>query len=176
MRENPSSTEIRAADARAPRLRLVQGGLRGHTLPFMGENAASEAGENEQRARLIYWIRDAMRRRKIKSVAALAKGMGAPESSVHRWLAEEGTAPFPMVWLGPLCRVLRVDPLVFAQLPPIPADPLAPYLLVTDDLAEVALDAARLALLDTEEAVAAARRAGGGPPEQPRERVARSAR
>lgn len=175
MRENPSSAEIRTTNNGSRRLRLVQGGLRGHTLPAMGDDTASES-EQDRRARLVYWVRDAMRRRQIKSIAALARGMGAPESSVHRWLDEDGTAPFPMVWLGPLCRTLRVDPLVFAQLPPIPADPLAPYLLVTDDLAEVALDAARLALLDTEEAVAAARRSGGAPPSRLRARAAQGGR
>lgn len=179
MRENCATPQVAPTTGEVARFRVLQGGRGAPTLAAMADPLVSEndeaPGDTERRARLIYWVTDAMRRQKVKSVAALARGMGAPYSSVYRWLDPAGKAPFPMVWLGPLCRTLRLDPMVIALLPPVPADPLAPYVLTEDDPFVVALDAARLATLDAEAVAAGHRRAEAVPPARPRARAAQGA-
>ncbi len=180
MREKCATPKVVPTTGEVARFRVLQGGLAVPTLAGMAKTPASETeetpGDTERRARLIHWIKDGMRRQKVKSIAALAKGMGAPYSSVHRWLNPEGTAPFPMVWLGPLCRTLRLDPMVIALLLPIPVDPLAPYVLTEDDPFVVALDAARLGTLDAEAEAAVARPAASTPRARPRARAAQGGR
>lgn len=180
MRENCATPKVAPTTEEVARFRVLQGGLSAPTLAGMADPLVSEnddaPGDTERRARLIHWVTDAMRRQKVKSIAALARGMGAPYSSVYRWLDPDGKAPFPMVWLGPLCRTLRLDPMVIALLPPVPADPMAPYVLAEDDPFVVALDAARLATLDAAEAVAEAQQAAAAPPARPRARAAQGGR
>ena len=139
--------------AEGPRLRLV----------------TPKETEAELRRRLIHWIRRAMWCRNRMSESALAKSMGVPVSSLHRWLAP-GTAPFPMVWLGRLCEALQVDPDVFVVLRAIPADPLEPFLLTTDTLAEVVHDAGRLAQLDSAGEGEPSLPVAGSPEPSPRKR------
>src|SRR3990167_8795876 len=101
-----------------------------------------------RRARLNYWIKKGMERQGFKEEAAFARAIHAPASTVNRWLSPKATAVPSLIWLGAVCRTLKLDPMLFALLP-IPDDPLAPFAL--DDPSSTVTDAERLALLDTGE-------------------------
>ena len=118
------------------------------------------------RQRLIYWIREGMRRREIRSDAAFAVAIGVPKSTVNRWLDPQEKAVPSILSLGVICRALRLDPMLFAMLPPIPrpADPLAIFDLEGTDAVTVT-DAARLALLGPMEGEEDDPPAEGAPPE-----------
>src|SRR5690348_8257387 len=93
-------------------------------------------GEEERRARLAYWIRDIRFRRGL-TPPKLADLVGVTRSTVNKW--ESGEQVPSMIWLGPLATALRVDPRLFADLPPIPPNAAADYLVeeaVASGLAE----------------------------------------
>lgn len=128
----------------------------------------------DRRARLVYWIKKGMERVGIRDEATFARAIGAPTSTVNRWLSPQATAVPPLTWLGAISSALNLDPLVFALLPAIPDDPLAPFALDAPTDISTATAAARLALLDLGRAQelaqpAAPRRAG-----PPRKRPARA--
>lgn len=124
------------------------------TLPAPPRPAVSE---EEMRERLTYWVRDRMGRVGIESMRALAAEMGLPSTTVARWFGGKATGGVPLIWMGELCRVLRVDPAWFVLLPPVPEDPSAPFALPDQDPLLAVLGAARLARS------AAAEVAGGRP-------------
>lgn len=92
------------------------------TLPTL----AMVLTEEERRARLAYWIRDIRFRRGL-TPPKLADLVGVTRSTVNKW--ESGEQVPSMLWLGPLATALRVDPRLFADLPPIPPNAAADYLV-----------------------------------------------
>lgn len=82
--------------------------------------------EEERKARIAYAIESAMLRRGMTPPQLAAK-VGRSRGTVNDWVAKRSTPS--LVDLGPLCAALNVKPELFAELPPIPADPLADYLL-----------------------------------------------
>jgi transcriptional regulator with XRE-family HTH domain len=82
--------------------------------------------EEERKARIAYAIESAMLRRGM-TPPQLATKVGRSRGTVNDWVAKRSTPS--LVDLGPLCVALNVKPELFAELPPIPADPLAEYLL-----------------------------------------------
>lgn len=128
------------------------------------------------RERLVYWVKDRMGRVGIDSLRDLAREMGLPSTTVARWFGGKATGGVPLVWMGELCRVLRVDPAWFVLLPPVPVDPSEPFALPDQDPLLVALAAARLARREAAEAGAAAQPAAAPPPARPRARAAQGAR
>jgi len=104
------------------------------TLPRL----AAVLGEEERRARLAYWIRD-MRFRRGLTPPKLADLVGVTRSTVNKW--ESGEQVPSMIWLGPLSTALRVDPRLFADLPPIPPNAAADYLV--EDAVESGLEEGR---------------------------------
>ena len=82
--------------------------------------------EQERKARIAYAIENAMLRRNL-TPPALADRVGRSRGTVNDWIAGRSTPS--LVDLGPLCAALSVDPRLFAELPPVPVDPLAAYLL-----------------------------------------------
>src|SRR3990167_3801523 len=92
------------------------------TLPTL----AMVLSEEERRARLAYWISD-MRRRRGLTPPKLAARVGVSRSTVNNW--ESGEQVPSMIWLGALAEALRVDPRLFADLPPIPPSGAAEYLV-----------------------------------------------
>lgn len=92
------------------------------TLPTL----ALVLSEEERRRRLAYWIRDIRFRRDL-TPPKLADLVGVSRSTVNKW--ESGEQVPSMIWLGPLAVGLRVDPRLFADLPPIPPNSAAEYLV-----------------------------------------------
>ena len=92
------------------------------TLPTLGVVLSEE----ERRTRLAYWIRD-MRFRQRLTPPALATLVGVSRSTVNKW--ESGEQVPSLLMLGPLAIALRVDPRLFADLPPIPPSGAAEYLV-----------------------------------------------
>jgi transcriptional regulator with XRE-family HTH domain len=92
------------------------------TLPTL----ALVLSEEERRARLAYWIRDIRFRRGL-TPPKVATAIGVSRSTVNAW--ETGRQVPSMLWLGPLANALRVDPRLFADLPPIPPSGAAEYLV-----------------------------------------------
>jgi len=82
--------------------------------------------EKERVARLAYWLRD-VRLRQGMTPPELAERIGASRGTVNKW--EAGEQVPSMIWLGPLCAALRVDPRLFADLPPIPPSPASEYIV-----------------------------------------------
>jgi len=103
--------------------------------------------DTARRDRLNYWIKKGMERQGFKEEAAFARAIRAPASTVNRWLSPKMTAVPSLIWLGAICRTLKLDPMLFALLPAIPDDALAPFAL--DAPLATVTDAERLALLDT---------------------------
>lgn len=102
------------------------------TLPIL----SLVLSEEERKARLAYWIRD-MRFRRGLTPPGLAEQIGVSRSTVNKW--ESGDQVPSMIWLGVLATALRVDPRLFADLPPIPPSGAAEYLVaeaVAEGLAE----------------------------------------
>lgn len=162
-----------------PRLRVIRGGLVGSTVGDVAqkpESGTPATTEDEMRARLAYWVKDRMARVGIDGNRDLARAMGLPSSTVARWLGRKATGGVPLIWMGELCRVLRVDPAWFVLLPAIPEDPSAPYALPEDDPLIVALDAARLARRVTVEEAAADQPFADLPPLRRRTRAEQGAR
>lgn len=179
MRANVSTTNLRTLSGAASRLRVIPGGLATPNFDRMAQRTASgtpPATEREMRDRLAYWVKDRMGRVGIDSVRDLAREMGVPSSTAARWFGGKATAGVPLIWMGDLCRVLRVDPAWFVLLPPIPADQSAPYALPEDDPLIVALDAARLARRVTTAEAAEDLPFADLPPLPPRRRAAQGAR
>jgi transcriptional regulator with XRE-family HTH domain len=87
---------------------------------------ASVLPEEERKRRIAFVISTALTRRNM-TPPQLAEKVGRSRGTVNDW--ESGRSTPSLVDLGPLCVALNVDPKVFAELPPIPADPLAEYLL-----------------------------------------------
>lgn len=92
------------------------------TLPTL----SAVLSEEERKARLAYWIRD-MRFQRRLTPPGLAELVGVSRSTVNKW--EAGDQVPSMIWLGPLATALRVDPRLFADLPPIPPSAAAEYLV-----------------------------------------------
>lgn len=179
MRNIVSSANLRTQNGTAAPLRVIPGGLSAPNVGRMAQRTASgtpAASEEEMRERLVYWVKDRMGRVGIGSIRELASEMGLPNTTVARWFGGKATGGVPLVWMGELCRVLRVDPAWFVLLPPVPEDPSGPFALPDQDPLLVALGAARLARRDSAEAAAAARLAAAPRPAQPRTRAARSGR
>lgn len=152
------------------RLRVVASGGRVPTLPNVDEE--TELSDVERRRRLSYIIRDRMFRLDMKP-AELARRMGVPRTNLDRWIDPQGS--MPMIWLGPLCKALAIDPMVVAELPEIPPDPLERY-VVDEDVVAVATDAAALASLDPGPAEEAAPPAAAEHPAPRRRRAAQGSR
>lgn len=87
---------------------------------------ATDLTEEERKARIAYVIESTRRRRKM-SPPQLAELVGRSRGTVNDW--EAGRSTPSLVDLGPLCIALGLKPEAFAELPAIPADPLAEYLL-----------------------------------------------
>lgn len=82
--------------------------------------------EKERAARLAYWLRDVRLRRGL-TPPELAERIGSSRGTVNKW--EGGDQVPSMIWLGPICAALSVDPRLFADLPPIPPSPASEYLV-----------------------------------------------
>ena len=82
--------------------------------------------EEERKARLAYWIRDIRFRRGL-TPPKLAELVGVSRSTVNKW--ESGDQVPSMIWLGPIAAALSVDPRLFADLPAIPPNAAADYLV-----------------------------------------------
>jgi len=82
--------------------------------------------EEERKARLAYWIRDIRFRRGL-TPPKLAELVGVARSTVNKW--ESGDQVPSMIWLGPIAAALSVDPRLFADLPAIPPNAAADYLV-----------------------------------------------
>lgn len=91
---------------------------------------AAVLAEEERKRRIAYSIEQGMVRRGM-TPPQLATKIGRSRGTVNDWVAGRSTPS--LVDLGPLCAALRLDPRLFAELPPIPADPLEGYLLETAD-------------------------------------------
>lgn len=135
-----------------------------------------QLAEGEHRDRLIYWIRKGMERQSLKSQADFARAIGAPQSTVSRWLSPTEQAVPGITWLGAICRTLRLDPMLFARLPAIPDDPLETFALSEESDLLTVTDAARLAQLDSAPAAEGDPPAATEPSEPPRTRRRPSAR
>lgn len=147
-----------------------------HTLTDVAQRPASGSGDPELEGarRLAYWVRRRMKDVGIKSVRSLAAEMGMPGSNAARYFKEGGSGRVPLVWLGELTRALKVDPVWFTVLPPVPSDdPVAPYALDEDDPILVAIAAARLARSDQAGEGVADPPVASRPPTRPRKRAAR---
>jgi transcriptional regulator with XRE-family HTH domain len=93
---------------------------------------AAMLSEEERKARIAYVIRMAREHRGL-TPPQLADKVGRGRGTVNDWEAERSTPS--LVDLGPLCAALSVEPRIFAELPPIPADPIAEYLVPTAESA-----------------------------------------
>ena len=90
---------------------------------------AMDAGENRRKAALGYAIRRARERRGL-TPPKLAEKLGVGRDTVNDW--EAGRSVPSMLYLGPLCAALSVDPRLFADLPEEPPSPVDDYLLVDE--------------------------------------------
>lgn len=82
--------------------------------------------EQERRQRIAYAIRK-YREGRSMSPPQLAEKVGRSRGTINDW--EAGRSTPSLADLGPLSSALQVDPRVFAELPAIPADPYADYLV-----------------------------------------------
>lgn len=98
-------------------------------LPRMTE--ATLLPEQERRVRIASLIKRAREKAGL-TPPQLATKVGRQRSTVNEWERAGGSAP-SLVDLGPLCVALKIDPRVFADLPPIPDDPIDEYLLRDPD-------------------------------------------
>jgi transcriptional regulator with XRE-family HTH domain len=80
----------------------------------------------QRRDRLGYAIRRAREKRGL-TPPQLAERLGVARGTINEW--ESAKSVPSMLYLGPLCSVLDVDPRLFADLPPEPASPVDDYLL-----------------------------------------------
>lgn len=83
--------------------------------------------EQERRERIAYVIRTARERRGL-TPPQLAERVGRGRGTINEWERPDGSTP-SLIDLGPLCVALGIEPSVFAELPPIPEDPIAAYLI-----------------------------------------------
>lgn len=83
----------------------------------------------ERRRRLAYAIRRAREKRDL-TPPQLADLVGVGRDTVNAW--ERGDSIPSMLFLGPLCAALMVDPRLFADLPEEPPSPVDDYLLVQE--------------------------------------------
>lgn len=83
--------------------------------------------EEERERRLAYWIRQLRLDIPGLTPPKVAKVVGVAASTVNAW--EKGRQVPSMIWLGGLTKALRVDPKIFAELPPIPPNAAAAYLV-----------------------------------------------
>jgi transcriptional regulator with XRE-family HTH domain len=95
---------------------------------------AAVLSEEERKRRIAYAIDNTMTRRGMGPPQLAAK-VGRSRGTVNDWVANRSTPS--LVDLGPLCAALQVKPELFAELPPIPDDPHADYLL---DAAEAGVE------------------------------------
>lgn len=172
MRASVSSPEQKIVGGSTPRSRVVYPPRFRRTITPVGEEGLAEG---EPRKRLVWWIRYGMFRIGMNQ-ASLADAIGVPDSTLSRWLDPDEKAIPPLTVLGRLCRALHLDPMVFAKLDPIPADPLGPYDLPVDSDLLVVTDAARLAQLDMEPVEEADPPAAFSPPGRLRTRRSQGAR
>lgn len=86
-------------------------------------------GEMDRKRRLGYAIRRAREKRDL-SAPQLADLIGVGRDTVNAW--ERGDSVPSMLYLGPLCSALLVDPRLFADLPEEPPSPVDDYLLVQE--------------------------------------------
>ena len=90
---------------------------------------AMQGGEMDRKRRLGYAIRRAREKRDL-SPPQLADLVGVGRDTVNAW--ERGDSVPSMLYLGPLCAALMVDPRLFADLPEEPPSPVDDYLLVQE--------------------------------------------
>lgn len=86
--------------------------------------------EQERKIRIAYLIATARTRRGL-TPPELGEKVGRQRGTINDWEANRSTPS--LVDLGPLCAALGLEPRAFAELPAIPADPLAEYLIPTAD-------------------------------------------
>ena len=102
--------------------------VRGH--PGTGSLAAMTEiallPEEERKRRVAYVIATAREKRGM-TPPQLAERVGRTRGTVNDW--EAGRSTPSLVDLGPLCAALRLEPRAFAELPAIPVDPVAAFLL-----------------------------------------------
>lgn len=101
---------------------------------------AAMESEQERKRRIAYVIRSTRERRGMTPPQLGAK-VGRGRGTINAW--ESGQSTPSLVDLAPLCLALGLDPAVFAELPAIPADPIAAYL--RDAAAEAAEEGAERA-------------------------------
>lgn len=95
----------------------------------------------ERKRRLGYAIRRAREQRGM-SPPELASRIGVARGTVNEW--ESGGSVPSMLYLGPLCDALMVDPRLFADLPQEPPSPVDDYLIeLQDRTVQAAQDAVR---------------------------------
>jgi transcriptional regulator with XRE-family HTH domain len=80
----------------------------------------------DRKRRLGYAIRRAREKRDL-TPPQLADLVGVGRDTVNAW--ERGDSVPSMLYLGPLCAALMVDPRLFADLPEEPPSPVDEYLL-----------------------------------------------
>lgn len=88
--------------------------------------------EEERKRRVAYVIRRARESRGL-TPPQLAERVGRQRGTVNDW--EAGRSTPSLVDLGPLCAALQLEARAFAELPPIPVDPIVEFLLPTAESA-----------------------------------------
>lgn len=184
MASNVSSRVQRVPNAPLSTLRVIRRGEALSTVALVAQRTASGTApdfqpaltEEEQRRRLVYWVKQRMGQVGIDSVRELAREMGRPPSTVAKWFGGKETGSIPLIWLADLCRALRVDPVWFLVLPEIPGDPATPHALEEGDPLLAVLVASRHARQVAATEVAAAQPAAARPPAPRRKRAASGVR
>lgn len=85
----------------------------------------------DRKRRLGYAIRRAREQRGL-TPPQLAELVGVGRGTINDW--ESGASVPSMLYLGPLCAALVVDPRLFADLPDEPPSPVDAYLMDLEDV------------------------------------------
>lgn len=85
-----------------------------------------DSAESQRRTALAYAIRRAREKRGL-TPPKLAALIHVGRDTVNDWEAARSVPS--MLYLGPLCEALRVDPRLFADLPEEPPSPVDEYLV-----------------------------------------------
>jgi len=85
-----------------------------------------DIAESQRKSALAYAIRRSRERRGL-TPPKLAALIHVGRDTVNDW--EAGRSVPSMLYLGPLCEALRVDPRLFADLPEEPPSPVDEYLV-----------------------------------------------
>lgn len=96
--------------------------------PLRALRLATMLTEQERKERIGYVIRTARERRGL-TPPELAEKVGRSRGTINDWEAARSSPN--MVDLGLICAALEIEPRVFAELPAIPVDPIAEYLIPT---------------------------------------------